>query len=203
MGYQSAYAKTLLGIDVAKESMREQRELEEAIEEREKEEGIKAIAGVVGSVVGSAFGPIGQFAGKTIATLGTDFLMDSEASGVAGGKFNKAETDAWNKSLDKYDKEGNIANALNVVKDAGMSFLKAGGVEGLKDTLERGDSVMDFATSFGAGEDAKMSLYKWMNMSGAEKAQSGLTDISYFEYLLGMSGEPDAAGKAIKGEVWV
>jgi len=78
---------------------------------------------------------------------------------------------------------------MNVGISALTSFMMAGGPSGLKETLEGGGSVMDFATTFGAGETAKMSLYDWMGKSGAEKAASGFTDVSYFEYLLGMDNK--------------
>jgi len=196
MGYQSAYTKALLGIDVANEAIKERRELVKAKRDRKKEEGIKSLTGTILGIAGSAFGPIGNFVGKTIGTLGTDIVMNSEKSHVSKGKFDASVSDEINQELDDYDRDSNIANAMNVGISALTSFMMAGGPSGLKETLEGGGSVMDFATTFGAGETAKMSLYDWMGKSGAEKAASGLTDISYFEYLLGMEKDK-AAGNLV------
>ena len=191
MGYQGAYAKALLGIDVANESIKERRELEKAKSDREKEEGIKSLAGTVLSIAGSAFGPIGSFVGKTIGTLGVDAIMKSEDSHVSRGKFNTKEfdSDVKNKELDDYDRDSNIAQGINLTVSGLTQFAMAGGTEGLKEVFAGDKSFMDFATSYGAGSDAKVSLAKWMKMSGAEKAASGIGNISYFEYLLGMPGE--------------
>jgi len=203
MGYQSSYTKALLGIDVANEAIKERRELVKAESDRKKEEGIKSLAGTILGIAGSAFGPIGSFVGKTIGTLGTDLLMDSEKSHVSKGKFDASVSDEINQELDDYDRDSNIANAMNVAVSGLTSFMMAGGGQGLKETLEGGGSVMDFATTFGSGETAKMSLYDWMSKSGAEKAASNIGDISYFEYLLGMDGvnkTSDIANKAMRNE---
>ncbi len=201
MGYQSAYTKALLGIDVANESIKERRELEKAQSDREKEEGIKSLAGTILGVAGSAFGPIGGFIGKTIGTLGADLLMDSEQSQVSKGKFRASDSDIINRDLDDFDRDSNIANVINVGVSALSSFAFAGGVEGLKETLEGGGSVMDFATSFGAGDEAKKSLFDWMKMSGGEKAAANLSNISYFEYLLGISGKEEIAEGIVSTKV--
>jgi len=189
MGYQGAYAKALLGVDVANESIKERRELEKAQSDREKEEGIKSLAGTVLSIAGSAFGPIGSFVGKTIGTLGADALMKSEKSHVSRGKFKAYESDEINKELNDYDRDSNIANAMNIGTSALTSFMMAGGTEGLKETLGADKSFMDFATSWNIGDETKVSLAKWMKMSGAEKAASNIGNVSYFEYLLGMDGK--------------
>ena len=188
MGYQSAYAKARFGVDVANEEIQERRELEEAIRAREKEEGRKALIGTLAKTVGSvAFGPIGGFVGGTIGKLGTDLAMKSEDVKVSGGKFKKYEAGEINRELDDYDKESNISNAIGVATDALTSFMLAGGIEGMKETLEAGGNFGEFASTWGSGEDAKMSLAKWMGMSGEEKLAGGIGNIGYLEYILGIN----------------
>ena len=186
MGYQSAFTGALLDVDSRREVLRERRELEKAERAREKEEGRKKLIGAIGGLVGSAFGPIGSFIGSAGGELITDALGKSEQKKVSGGKFNRSEAGEINRALSDYDRESNIANALNIGTKALTSFMMAGGVEGLKETLEGGGSLKDFATTWGTGEDAKMSLAKWLGMSGEEKAKQELSNLSYFEYVLGI-----------------
>ena len=191
MGYQSAYTRALLGHDRRAEGIKELNEYWDAQRKRAKEEGRKRFVSTVLGIAGSAFGPIGSFIGSTIGTLGTDLLGDAEKSKVSRGKFDGYESDIVNKSLDDYDIAGNIGNVTSIAKSGLMNFMAAGGYSGLK---ESGGDFMDFATTWGSGADAKMSLSKWIGMDSVEKLDSGIGNIGYLEYLLGVQGTGHAPG---------
>jgi len=194
MGYQSAYTRALLGKDTRAEGLKEYKEWEAANRKRAKEEARKKFMGTVLGIAGSAFGPIGGFIGSAIGTLGTDLLGDAEKSKVSSGKFDRYKSDTMNETLDDYDKAGNIDNVKNLAVKALTSFASAGGVEGLRETTENGGDFMEFATTFGSGDEQKMNLVDWMKMSSQDKLAAGEGGLNYFQYMTDKTGEGYAKG---------
>tara|TARA_R100001082_G_scaffold37711_1_gene19867 strand:- start:6502 stop:7185 length:684 start_codon:yes stop_codon:yes gene_type:complete len=139
------WEEVMLGIDTRAEAKKEQKQLDDINEKRDKEQSAMGAWSLGLSLLGGAlFGPLGYTAGKILGRQGADYYYDWESMDVEEGKFDADISRKVNKQLSKDAKDQNKAQVVQAVTDLGSMYIQAGGM------TEGFDA--DF-TTFGAGGD--------------------------------------------------